>query len=379
MAPHRNQWRPVVTKRSSVPTLVMYSSMTGWRGSATSYLKIATGIMHSGWRVHAILGSETLAAGFRQAGIPAEFATFPKTTVGEANKLAGRLRSVDASVVIADTPRDMRLSVFARPLSRASVVYRYNLNYRAPNVGVVERQFLRGTAGLVFQSRAIRGRFFEAYPSLAGHPHWLIPNGYQPGTLEPSQAETESLRRSLGIPPDTLVVVCAAMLAGSKGHEWLLDVVATLHAHSVRFALVICGAGGAEERIKAHAASRGVAAIFPGFLDRSSLSAAYALADIVVHPAEREIFPNVVAEAMACGAAVIAVDSWGTAEVMGDAGILVPPGNSEALAARIIELLGDPERRERLGLRARARIRSRFSLTRMIDGYRRVLDAIVDG
>jgi glycosyltransferase involved in cell wall biosynthesis len=82
---------------------------------------------------------------------------------------------------------------------------------------------------------------------------------------------------------------------------------------------------------------------------------------------------------MACGKPVIAADSGGTSELIGDtgeAGMLVPPGDPDALAQAIGGLLADPERRTRLGAAARCRIETEFPLSRMIDGYERVLGQV---
>jgi glycosyltransferase involved in cell wall biosynthesis len=104
-----------------------------------------------------------------------------------------------------------------------------------------------------------------------------------------------------------------------------------------------------------------------------------AAADIAVHPSLHEIFPNAVGEAMACGRPVIAADAGGTSELIGnsgEAGILVPAGDPDALAQAIGGLLADPERRTQLGAAARRRIETEFPLSRMIDEYERILGQV---
>jgi glycosyltransferase involved in cell wall biosynthesis len=99
----------------------------------------------------------------------------------------------------------------------------------------------------------------------------------------------------------------------------------------------------------------------------------------MVHPSLHEIFPNAVGEAMACGRPVVAADAGGTSELLGrdgEAGLLVPPGDPDALALAIGGLLADRERRERLGAAARHRIETEFPLSRMIDGYEHVLGEV---
>ena len=86
-------------------------------------------------------------------------------------------------------------------------------------------------------------------------------------------------------------------------------------------------------------------------------------ADFFILPSAYEGFGLVVAEAMACGAFVIATNSGGVAEVMGDTGILVPPQNSEALAEAIKQAVSKtPLEIKANNLKARQRVEELFSL-----------------
>ncbi len=361
---------------TSPRTVVLLTSVTGWRGSVTSYQKIAIGLMANGWRVHALVGGEALRHPFEGCGASVGIVHFASTGLGAAMSLARQLAAVDASVVIADTPRDYRVAVLARLFRRTPVVYRYNLSYRAAHTGLVERVYLRRGAGCVFQSRAIRDEFLSAYPSLQDHPRWLIANGYEVHDDAANDAAVIELRQRLGLEPGRPVVLCGAMLASRKGHDVLLEAVQRTRGADDAFSLVLCGTGGDAERIAGEARSLGVPVSFTGMLDATGMRAAYHLADVVVHPSEREIFPNVVAEAMVAGKAIIAVDSWGTPEVLGDAGVLVPPRDADAMAVAITGLLRDPASRVSLGTMAQERVRTMFPMERMIDGYVRVLDAV---
>lgn len=64
---------------------------------------------------------------------------------------------------------------------------------------------------------------------------------------------------------------------------------------------------------------------------------------------------------MACGVPVVSTDGGALPEVVGDAGIIVPSKNPQALAAGIRSLLLDQERREALSLAGRARILNEFN------------------
>ena len=89
----------------------------------------------------------------------------------------------------------------------------------------------------------------------------------------------------------------------------------------------------------------------------------------------------VLLQAAASGVPVVASAVGGIPEaVIHDrTGLLVPPGNAAALAAAVSALLGDPEKARKLGEQGRERVRSHFSVERMVEGnlqvYRELLSA----
>jgi glycosyltransferase involved in cell wall biosynthesis len=93
-------------------------------------------------------------------------------------------------------------------------------------------------------------------------------------------------------------------------------------------------------------------------------------AELYVHPSRADTFPSGVLEALACGTPVVASRVGGIPEQVGDAtGVLVGPGDPEALANAIESLLADPERRRQMGAAGAADARERFSLDRQLDAY----------
>jgi MMP alpha-(1->4)-mannosyltransferase len=86
----------------------------------------------------------------------------------------------------------------------------------------------------------------------------------------------------------------------------------------------------------------------------------YAEASIAVVPSVYEGFGLPAGEAMACGVAVVSTDGGALPEVVGDAGVIVPAKNVEAMAKAIDKLLRDPARREALGAAGRERILEKF-------------------
>jgi glycosyltransferase involved in cell wall biosynthesis len=90
-----------------------------------------------------------------------------------------------------------------------------------------------------------------------------------------------------------------------------------------------------------------------------------------------EGFPNVVAEGMACGAPCVVTDVGDSADIVGDTGTVLPPGDPIALADGWAKILAMPsDRRREMGKRARARVEQLFSVDRMAEETLRVLRAV---
>ena len=101
-------------------------------------------------------------------------------------------------------------------------------------------------------------------------------------------------------------------------------------------------------------------------------------ADLLCLPTRQDASPWAVLEAMACGTPVVASRLAGIPEMIGDTGVLVPPGNGPELALALNGLLADPDRRFRLGAGARARCVERFDSRRQASALRGLLRAAAD-
>jgi glycosyltransferase involved in cell wall biosynthesis len=99
--------------------------------------------------------------------------------------------------------------------------------------------------------------------------------------------------------------------------------------------------------------------------ERRDIAACYAAMDVFCLSSIHEAFPNVVAEAMAAGLPCVVTDAGDAADIVGDTGSVVPPRDSERLAAALAAVLSMPaDERRKLGAAARRRIETTFSMAR---------------
>ena len=165
-----------------------------------------------------------------------------------------------------------------------------------------------------------------------------------------------------------------------KGPTVLMEAFGAAWRESPRIRLRLAVDGSQRREMRARAESLGVADRYEyvGVYSRPEERAAFMRSvDVFVMPSFTEGTPNSIIEAMAHGRAVIASDVGGIPDVLDEeSGILVPPGDSGALAAALVRLARDAGLRARMGKAARARYQSLFSpkavLPVLLDTYHRV-------
>ncbi len=349
----------------------------GWRGSAASYAKIAQGLLERGHQSLLLTGAPRLTARFEEEGLPVTQLPARNTGPREVWALNRVLRRLGAQAIVVNSPRDLRLAGYATLPLRTVVVYRYNLSDRSARGHLADRIYARRISLLVFQSRFIREDAYRQSPWLRRIPQVRIPNGYDTDRYRPDREAGLAFRAAHRIGPDRFVVVTPGKPARNKGHEVAFHALAGVVARQrPPITYVVLGDGAREAELRALAHRLSLPTIFTGLLGPVEVSAALNAADLVVHPSPLETFPNAVGEAMSCACPVVAADGGGTGELVGRdgaAGLLVPPGDPDALAAAVAALFDDPGRRQSLGAGGRRRIEAEFPLRRMIDGYEAAL------
>jgi glycosyltransferase involved in cell wall biosynthesis len=188
-------------------------------------------------------------------------------------------------------------------------------------------------------------------------------------------------RRELGIPAHVPLCGIVGRLSAEKDHRTLLLALDVLRKSGSLAHLVIVGGGPLEGELKSLVESLGLSESvhFLGF--RSDVAQLLPLFDVFVLSSTEEGISLTLIEAMAAGLPIVATRVGGNPEVVveGETGVLIEAGQPEALASALESLLGDPDRRTRMGLRGREVATQRFDIKRLIDEYQAIYTEIGPG
>ncbi len=233
---------------------------------------------------------------------------------------------------------------------------------------------LRRTGAVVAISEAIaREALASGFPKRKVH---LIPHGIDMSEYAPVSAEEKaSRRRELGLPGDKLLVVYTGRLIQGKGLETLFTAMRSLaDLSAVHLVLVGSGAGqviSIEEKLR-EAAGEGPLRGRVTFTGRVDNVAAFLQAsDIFAFPTLDEALGMAAVEAQACGLPAVASRTGGVPDIIEDGvtGILVAPGDPDALARGLRALVENAELRGRYAEAARRRTQERFAIDTTISRY----------
>lgn len=239
---------------------------------------------------------------------------------------------------------------------------------------------------IVVTSDAVAAMFGPA----AARPVTLVKvsNGIETDRFHPGAAL--GLRAALGVSPTQSLVGMVCRLDVWKGVDVFLDAVALVARDRphVRFVVVggpVIGLEDYAATLRTQSRTRGLESVLTwtdwtyGPTDMPDVHRAIDI--LVLASSQPEPFGLVVVEGMASGRPVIATAHGGPCELIEDGvtGLLVTPGDAEALAAAIRSLLDDPDRAHAMGAAGRLRAQSHYSSQAYIDGVHRVYDDVWAG
>lgn len=213
----------------------------------------------------------------------------------------------------------------------------------------------------------------------AAHKFVIIPNGYDVSRFRPDPVARAKLRQEWCVPDEVPLLGMVARFDPQKDHANLIRALGQLKKSGESFRCVLVGRGMDEGNaaIRSLLAAEGLEEYVHLLGPRNDIPSVMAALDVhVLSSAYGEAFPNVLAEAMACGTPCVTTDVGDAALIVGETGWVVPAANPAALARTIAMALDEwrerpaawTERQES----ARKRIAEVFGLERMVQAYRRI-------
>jgi len=180
--------------------------------------------------------------------------------------------------------------------------------------------------------------------------------------------ENQNFKRELGIPENYLVVGTVGRLVPVKGPEFLIEAAKYIISKYPEVFFIFTGDGPLEQNLERQAFKSGIKdnIIFLGW--RNDIAGIISVYDIFALPSLNEGMGRVLVEAMALGKPIVASNVGGIPDLVthGKNGFLVPPKNPEKLAKYIQILIGDKEKRKKMGQAGKEMVKN-FSKEKMVE------------
>ena len=324
----------------------------------------------------------------RSAGLPRVAAA----VAGYARQLRRLLGSLGTDVIHSNGLKHHVLAAWARGPQTPLVWHIHEYVTRRPLTRTLLRRSAGRVAVAVANSHSVaRDLALAVGPDLRVE---TIYNGidldeFAPSAAPADRADLDALAGRAAAPPGTVRIGLVATFGRWKGHEVFLRALASLDPALPFRAYVVGGAvydtAGSQytlDELQRMTAAAGLQdrVAFTGFVARPA--PVLRALDIVVHASTQpEPFGLVIAEAMACGRAVVVSDAGGAAEIV-DAGVTAlthPPGDAPALGRALAALITDEGRRARLGAAARIAAADRFDANTFAAGFADVYASVARG
>jgi len=359
--------------------IVHLSTRMDYYGGEVCLANLARGCIERGHRVSCLVRWGSALAEKMSGGavdvIPMRIVDwFDPSTL---HRIGGWLRSHDVDVLATHLPRDYFIaSVASRGLSLTNVATRHRLQPLA--FPLVKRPFLRGFGAVVGVSEAV-SRGLRQARLVPSERIVTVPNG----VATPRHYTGPGLRERCGIPVSAPVVGLVGRLQPDKGVDFLVAAVGKLVRDWPGLHVMLVGDGGLVDgycdllRQTARQAHWQERLHFLGYVPHAATHSSEFDVQVIASPAEP--FGLATIEAMASGVPVIVTDAGGSPEIVRDGveGFLVPPGDVEVLANRLVCLLGSRGLRREMGARGRRRCQKHYTVDHMVAATERVYQQAV--
>lgn len=365
-------------------TVLQLIDTTGPGGAETIFTDLIRELPKAKYRVVPVItGEGWVQDQLREDGSePIVLPTEGRSRLGYLRDLVGLIRRERASLVHTHLLGSALYGTLAARLAGARAICTFHgpADFPAEDRfrGIRFRLIGSGAARVVCVSESLRRAILAATP-LPPSRVTVIHNGVDRSAVS-AGAGAATLRRELGIPPETLLLGALGNIRAPKGYDQLLHALARLDPATPPWHLVIAGDTAGEvfpplEQLRETLGLRD-RVTFAGF--RRDIGNVLHSLDLFVLSSLTEGFSLATVQALAAGVPVIATRSGGPEEILADSrgGLLVPAGDPGALASALADLMGDPELRRQLARQGPEVVEARFSLEAMLEAYQRLYDGI---
>jgi glycosyltransferase involved in cell wall biosynthesis len=288
-------------------------------------------------------------------------------------RLGKILKARDSNICVVGASKHLSLAVLARKLvlPDLAVVFYQQLHGSRKKRDPFHDWVYRNLDGAIVLTKKLKLSLVDR-TVLPGEKIEVVPYGVDVEAFDPVKHNKREDRRKFDLPEEGLLVGLVGRIEEAKGQAVAIEAFAK--AGIPDSMLVICGAEqqkGYLDRLREQARELRIeqsVRFLPFTTEIPSLMNAF---DISLLPSRGETFGLVVIEAMAAGIPVIGTDAEGVPEIIDHQrnGILVPPGESDALAGAMRLLAEDDGLRERLGRQARQDVMERYDYTRQTEKF----------
>ena len=195
------------------------------------------------------------------------------------------------------------------------------------------------------------------------------------------RTSSRQAKRNIGLPVDAKVVGKVARLFPLKGYEYFISASKYISECVQNVYFLIIGDGVLREQLEHRVRQMGLKDrfVFAGLIPNNDVPRFIAAMDIVVHTSLREGLARVIPQAMAMSKPVVSFDIDGARELIrnNDTGYLVAPKDTKRLSERVIDLLNDTKKAEKIGMNGRKLVDPAFRIETMIDKIKEIYDNLL--
>jgi phosphatidylinositol alpha-1,6-mannosyltransferase len=316
----------------------------------------------------------------RVPGHRASFGAWPPFSLSAVTAMAAAVKRFRPDVVNVHYVMPTGLAAVAaeRWMGVPTVVTMNGRDVPGPGVPLLWRWWQRAVLALVRDVTYVSGYCRDAIYGTGRGRGQVVYDGVE---IPPPRGDGAGRRKQLNVPPGESLIFSLQRLAVEKRTDVLVHALRRCRERCGRGMLVIGGQGPEADALKALADRLGVSAHvrFAGYIPRGELPSYFDACDLFAFHSSFETFGIVVAQAMSYGKPVVTVNNTSLPEVMGDGGVLVGTDDGAGFGEALAALIGDPERRRRLGEAGRARAAACFNWDDVAAQYETVLARAAGG